>query len=63
MQVKQKLFYLFRPKSRANITKHLNFRISGQQVEKINEVKYLGLVVNEFLGLRTQFTHLKKKLN
>ena len=54
---------LFGPKFRANLTKHLNFRISGQRVEKINEVKYLGLVVNEFLEWKTQFIRLKKKLN
>ena len=54
---------LFRPKFQVNIAKHLNFRISGQREERINEVKYLGLVVNEFLERRTHFTHLKKKLN
>ena len=61
MQIKQ--FILFRPKSWANLTQRLNFRISGQQVEGINEVKYLGLVFNEFLEWRTHFTHLKKKVN
>ena len=54
---------LFRPKLQANIAKHLNFRISGQREERINEVKYLGLVVNEFLERRTHFTHLNKKLS
>ena len=44
----------------ANIAKHLNFRISGQRVERINEVKYLGLVVNKILEWRTHFTQLKK---
>ena len=34
---------LFRPKSQSNITKHLNFRISGQYIGRISEVKYLGL--------------------
>ena len=61
MQVKQ--IILFRPKSWANITKHLNFRISGQQIERINQVKYLSLVVNEFFEWRTHFIHLKKNLN
>ena len=61
MQIKQ--IILFRPKSWANLTPRLNFRISGQQVEGINEVKYLGLVFNEFLEWRTHFTHLKKKVN
>ena len=51
---------LFTPKSQANKTKHLNFRISGQRVEWINKVKSLGLVVNKFLEWRTHFTHLKK---
>ena len=45
------------------MTKHLNFRINGQRVERINGVKYLGLVVNEFLESRTHFIHSKKKLN
>ena len=45
------------------MTKHLNFRINGQRVERINRVKYLGLVVNEFLVCRTHFIHSKKKLN
>ena len=55
---------LFRPKSgQGNIAKHFNFRISGQQIERTNKVKYLGLVVNEFLEWRTHITHLKKKLN
>ena len=53
---------LFKPKSWANITKHLNFRISGQQIERINQVKYLSLVVNEFFEWRTHFIHLKKNL-
>ena len=44
MQVKQ--IILFRPKSCANINKQINLRISGQRVERINEVKYLGQVVN-----------------
>ena len=36
----------FRPKSQANITKYLNFRISGHRVERIIKVIYLGLVFN-----------------
>ena len=54
---------LFGPKFRANLSKYLNFRIRGQRVEKINEVKYLSLVVNDFLEWRTQFIRLKEKLN
>ena len=44
---------LFRPKSQSNITKHLNFRISGQYIERIIEVKYLGLILNEILSWST----------
>ena len=54
---------LFRPKSQFNITKHLNFIIHGQYVERISEVKYLGVILNEFLSWNTHYTLLKKKLN
>ena len=54
---------LFRPKSQSNITKHVNFRISGQYIERISEVKILGLILNEFLSWSTYYTLLKKKLN
>ena len=54
---------LFRPKSQSNITKHLNFIISGQYIGRISEVKYLGLILNEFLRWSTYYTLLKKKLN
>ena len=59
MQVKLKLFYLDQ-NPRLNT---YSFRISDQQVERINKVKYLSLVVTKFLEWRTHFTHLKKKLN
>ena len=59
MQVKLKLFYLDQNPRLSTYS----FRISGQQVERINKVKYLGLVVTKFLEWRTHFTHLKKKLN
>ena len=54
---------LFRPKSPSNIIKHLNFRINGQYIRRINEVKYLRLILNEFLSWSTYYTLLKKKLN
>ena len=53
----------FRPKSQSNITKHLNFRLSSQYIERISEVKYLGLILNEFLSWNTHYTSLKRKLN
>ena len=40
---------LFRPKSKRNITKHLNFRISGQYIPRTTQVKYLGLTMNGHL--------------
>ena len=40
---------LFRPKSKRNITKHLNFRISGKYIPQKTQVKYQGLTINEHL--------------
>ena len=54
---------LFRLKSQSNITKHLNFRISGQYIERISKVKYLGFILNGFLSWGTYYTLFKKKLN
>ena len=54
---------LFRPKSKRNITKHLNFRISGQYIPRKTQVKYLGLTINEHLDWNLYFSQLKKKLN
>ena len=51
---------LFRWKSQSNITKHLNFRISGQYIERISEVRYLWLILNEFLSWNTYYTLLKE---
>ena len=53
----------FRPKSQSNITKHLNFRLSSQYIERISDVKYLGLILNEFLSWNTHYASLKRKLN
>ena len=54
---------LFRPKSKRNITKHLNFRISGQYIPQKTQVKYLGLIINEHLDQDLHFSQLKKKVN
>ena len=56
-------FILFRPKSRSNITKHLNFKINGQYIERINEVRYLQFILNYFVSWNTHYTLLKKNLN
>ena len=54
---------LFRPKSKRNITKDLNFRISDQYILRTTQVKYLGLTVNEHLDWDLCFSQLKRKLN
>ena len=55
--------FLFRPKSKRNITKHLNFRISGQYIPRTTKVKYLGFTMNEYLDWDLYFSRLKKKLD
>ena len=35
---------------RKQITKHLNFRISGQKIEISNRVKYLGIQIDQRLN-------------
>ena len=55
---------LFRPKSKRNITKHLNVRISGQYIPQKTQVKYLCLtIIDEHLDWDLYFSQLKKKLN
>ena len=40
----------------------MNFRISGQKIELKSSGKYLGLVIDEFLNWKTQYTILRTKL-
>ena len=47
---------LFRPKSKRNITKHLNFRISGQYIPRKTQVKYQGLPINGHLDWDIYFS-------
>ena len=54
---------LFRHKSKRNITKYLNFRISGRYIPQKTQVKYLGLTINKHLNWDLYFSQLKKKLN
>ena len=47
---------------RKQITRKMNFRISGQKIELKSTAKYLGLVIEEFLNWKTQYTILRRKL-
>ena len=53
---------LFRPKIKT-ITKHLNFRISGQKVNIVKQTKYLGIYLNEHLTWTFQLDQIKSKLS
>ena len=45
------------------ITKHLNFRISGQKIESSCQVRYLGVILQDGLHWNTHLTSLLKKLS
>ena len=45
------------------ITKHLNFRVSGQKINPTNSVKYLGVYLNDSLTWTTHLTNLIPKLD
>ena len=53
---------IFRPK-RKTIQKHLNFRISGQQIKTSTHVKYLGIHLDQHLDWNLNMTKLQSKLN
>ena len=53
---------IFRPK-RKQITKNMNFRISGQKIIFKTKTKYLGLVLDEHLTWSPHINILKKKLS
>ena len=53
---------LFRPKGK-NITKNLNFRISGQKINPIKQTKYLGIYLDEHLTWKSQINQIKSKLS
>ena len=63
LNISETKILLFRPKSKRKITKHLNFRISGQYVPQKTQVRYLGLTINEPLDWDIYFSQLKKKRN
>ena len=45
------------------ITKHLNFRVSGQKISPTTNVKYLGVHLNNSLTWEIHFKNLQTKLN
>ena len=45
------------------ITKHLNFKVSGQEIHPANTVKYLGVYLNDSLTWDTHLIVLLPKLN
>ena len=53
---------IFRPKKK-QITKHLNFRISGQKVNTCSSVKYLGVMLQDTLEWNLYLNILNLKLN
>ena len=56
------LLSLFRPKEKS-ITKHLNFRISSEKINKSSTVNYLGVLLHENLQWQTHINSLITKLS
>ena len=52
---------IFSPK-RKQITKHLNFRISGQKIEISTRVKYLGIQIDQHLNWNEHIKNIIPKL-
>ena len=53
---------IFRSKNKS-ITKHQNFRISGQKINPVNKAKYLGIYLDEHLTWNFQLIQIKIKLS
>ena len=53
---------IFKPRNKT-ITKHLNFRISGQKIMPSNQVNYLGVILKEDLHWNKYLSNLGKKLS
>ena len=52
---------LFYPKTKT-ITKHLNFRISGQKINIVKQTKYLGIYLDKHPTWNFQLHQIKNKL-
>ena len=55
-------FVIFKSKNKI-ITKHLNFRISGQKIKPSSQVKYLEIIVQDDLHWNSHLTILRKKIS
>ena len=53
---------IYRPKGKS-ITKHLNFRISGEKINTSSTAKYLGVLLHENLQWQTHIDLLITKLS
>ena len=53
---------IFRPRGKI-ITKHPDFRISGQKINPINQTKYLGIYLDKHLSWNSHLNQLKTKLS
>ena len=53
---------LFRSPNK-QITKKMNFRLSGQKIKISKSTKYLGVILDENLNFKQHLTNLKNKLN
>ena len=53
---------VFRPKQK-QMTKQLNFRISGQKINVCSKVRYLGIILEEHLDWNLHINSLKCNLN
>ena len=56
------MIVIFKSRNRM-ITKHLNFRISGQKMATVDSVKYLEFTLQSDLHWTTHLTSLEKKLS
>ena len=48
---------------RKQITKKMNFRLSGQKIRQKTCIKYLGILIDEHLLFKDHINFLKQKLN
>ena len=62
LNTKKTELVLFKSK-RTKITKHLNFRISGQKIIPVKNIKYLGIKIDEHLSFAPHTQELALKLS